>query len=89
MAGLRAVGGVVVVELDMETVEIPLVLVPHPVDELLRGDALLLGAQHDGRAVGIVGAAIDAGMARIFWKRTQISVWMYSTRWPRWMLPLA
>jgi hypothetical protein len=26
---------------------------------------------------------------RIFWKRTQMSVWMYSTRWPRWMAPLA
>ena len=25
----------------------------------------------------------------IFWKRTQMSVWMYSTRWPRWMAPLA
>jgi hypothetical protein len=26
---------------------------------------------------------------RIFWKRTQMSVWMYSTRWPRWIAPLA
>ena len=26
---------------------------------------------------------------RIFWKRTQKSVWMYSTRWPRWMSPFA
>ena len=28
-------------------------------------------------------------LPRIFWKRTQMSVWMYSTRWPRWMAPLA
>jgi hypothetical protein len=26
---------------------------------------------------------------RIFWKRVQMSVWMYSTRWPRWIAPLA
>src|SRR4051812_4198966 len=24
-----------------------------------------------------------------FWKRTQMSVWMYSTRWPIWIGPLA
>src|SRR5690242_866655 len=26
---------------------------------------------------------------RSFWKRTQMSVWMYSTRCPRWIWPLA
>lgn len=26
---------------------------------------------------------------RSFWNRTQISVWMYSTRWPMWMCPFA
>ncbi len=26
---------------------------------------------------------------RSFWKRTQMSVWMYSTRWPMWIGPLA
>jgi hypothetical protein len=63
VARLRRVGGVVVVEVHVEAVEIPLVLVPHPVDELLRRDALLLRAQHDGRAVGVVGAAVDAVVA--------------------------
>ena len=26
---------------------------------------------------------------RMRWKRTQTSVWMYSTRWPMWMGPFA
>ena len=32
-------------------------------DELFRGDAVLLGAQHDRRAVGIVGADVMAFVA--------------------------
>ncbi len=42
----------------MESLEIGNMLVPHPVYQLFGRDAFLLGAQHDRRAVGIVGADI-------------------------------
>src|SRR3989338_3794914 len=42
----------------METIEICLMLMPHAVYQLFRRDAFLLGAQHDRRAVGVVGAYI-------------------------------
>ena len=56
----RAVGAAVVVELDVEAGEIGDVGLPHPGDQFLLADALLPGADHDGRAVGVVGADIDA-----------------------------
>ncbi|HII65347.1 TPA: hypothetical protein HA295_01060 [Candidatus Woesearchaeota archaeon] len=59
MLVFRAVGGVVVVEPDKERPEIPRVLLEHIRDELLRGNAELLGLQLDGGAVGVVGAAVD------------------------------
>ncbi|MNS42569.1 hypothetical protein D3C72_749500 [compost metagenome] len=52
------VGAVVVVERHQEAVEIALVLGPDAVDQLFRADAFLLGAQHDRRAVGVVGAHV-------------------------------
>jgi len=57
-AVLGRVGGVVVVEADAEGVEVALVLVPDALDQGLRGDALAFGAQHDRRAVGVVGADV-------------------------------
>ena len=56
--GVFVVGRAVVVEFDQEAVEIRLVLAPYPGDKLLRGDALLVGAQHDRRAMGVVGADV-------------------------------
>ena len=56
----RAVGAAVVVELDVEAGEIGHVGLPHPGDQFLLADALLPGADHDGRAVGVVGADVDA-----------------------------
>ena len=56
----RAVGAAVVVELDLEAGEIGDVGLPHPGDQLLLAEALLPGADHDGRAVGVVGAEVDA-----------------------------
>jgi len=50
----------------VEAVEVPLVLMPDPLDKLFRGDALLLGPQHDGGAVGIVGADVPAFVAPHF-----------------------
>ena len=35
------------------------------------------------------GTPIMHWWPRIFWKRTQMSVWIYSTMWPMWILPLA
>ncbi|MCY1544102.1 hypothetical protein D9M68_799590 [compost metagenome] len=56
-------GRVIVVEIHQELGEIGGVLGAHVVDQLLGGDALLLGAQHDGRAVGVVGADVDGLVA--------------------------
>jgi hypothetical protein len=55
---LRGIGGVVVVEPDVETGKVAGVLAVDPRDELFRRDALLVGAQHDRRAVRVVGAHV-------------------------------
>ena len=60
---LRAVGRVVVVEADAEAGEVCAVLGVAPRDEFLGGDALLAGADHDWRAMGVVGADVDAVVA--------------------------
>ncbi|MNZ64769.1 hypothetical protein D3C78_829430 [compost metagenome] len=62
-AVLFRVGRMVVVEVHQEGGEVGGVLGAHVVDQLLRGDAFLLGAQHDGRAVGVVGADVDGLVA--------------------------
>ena len=49
-----------VVEADFKTGVIALVLRVDALDQLFRGNALLVGAQHDRRAVGVVGADIQA-----------------------------
>jgi hypothetical protein len=49
---------VVVVEGHAEVAEVAAVLAVHAVDELFGGQALLFGAQHDRRAVGVVGADV-------------------------------
>ena len=63
---LGGVCAVVVVKADMKTVEIGAVLGVHTVDHLFRGDAGLLGRQHDRRAVRVVGADVMAGIAAHF-----------------------
>src|SRR5690606_8200009 len=63
LAVLLRVGRVVVVEVHAEVGEVGHVLGAHVVDQLFRGDAFLLGAQHDGRAVGVVGADVDGLVA--------------------------
>ena len=60
LAVLRAVGAAVVVELDVEAGEVGHVGLLHPGDQLLLADALLPGADHDRRAVRVVGADVDA-----------------------------
>ena len=59
-------GRAVVVESDMEGGKIVVVFLPDARDELFRRDAFVLGAQHDGRAVRVVGADIMAGVAAHF-----------------------
>ncbi|MNP08085.1 hypothetical protein D3C76_1001410 [compost metagenome] len=54
LAVLFRVGRVVVVEVHQEIGEVGHVLGAHGVDQLFRGDAFALCAQHDGRAVGVV-----------------------------------
>ncbi len=53
---LRRVGGVEVVPADAEALVVAPVRFRHAGDQLLRRDALGLGLQHDGSAVGVVGA---------------------------------
>lgn len=61
-----AVGGVEVVELHQEVCEVAAVLGLDVGDQLFRRDAFLFGTQHDGRAVGVVGADVDALVAAHF-----------------------
>ncbi len=65
-AVLRRVGGVIVVKADAELGEVGLVLVTHTLDQLLGGDTFLLGTQHDGGAVGVIGAHVMAFVATAF-----------------------
>ncbi len=62
-AGLVRVRRVVVVEADVEAGEIARVLAMDARDQRLRRDAFLLGAQHDRRAVRVVGADVPALVA--------------------------
>ena len=62
-AGFRRMGAVVIVEADVEAGEVAEVLAMHALDQLFRGDAFLLGAQHDRRAVRVVGADVPAFVA--------------------------
>ena len=52
-------GTVKTVKLNSKTVKIPYVFGLHPLDELLRSNTLLPGADHDRRTVCIVGATIN------------------------------
>ena len=62
LAVFFAVGAVVLVMVDEEATEIAQVFAVALVDELLRRDAFLFRAQHDRRAVRVVGADIVALM---------------------------
>jgi hypothetical protein len=53
----------VVVERDLETGEVPFVLPLHLRDQFRLRPAFLLGADHDRRAVRIIGAEVDALVA--------------------------
>ncbi len=59
-------GAVEVVERNLETGEIRFVLGFYPRNLLFRADTFFLGAQHDGGAVGVVGANIVAFVATQF-----------------------
>ena len=59
----RRIRRVVVVERDLEVREIAEVAAVHLGDERLGRAALLAGADHDGRAVGVVGADVGAVVA--------------------------
>ena len=65
-AVLVRVGGVIVVETNPETGEVRLVLAGRGGDQGLGRDALLAGAQHDGGAMGVIGAHVAAVMAAQF-----------------------
>ena len=62
-AVLRRVGGVVVVERNPEVPKIGAMFFADRLDERLRSHPLLLGLEHDGSAVSVVGADIRAAMA--------------------------
>ena len=63
-----AVGASVVVELDTEASEVPLVSFAHRSDQLLLASPLLSRPDHDRRAMGVVGTDVDASMAAQFLK---------------------
>ena len=65
-AVFRAVGAVVVVELDLEVGEVLLVVRFHLRNLLLWGDAVFFRLEHDGGAVGIIRAHIGALLAAQF-----------------------
>ena len=60
------VSRVEVIEVDQEVGEVGAVLGLYVGDQLFRGDAFLLGAQHDRRAVGVVGADVGGLIAAQF-----------------------
>ena len=55
---LIGVGGMEIVERNCEVMKIALMLFADALDQLFRCDALALGAQHNGCAVGVVGTDI-------------------------------
>ena len=59
-------GGMEVVETDPEAGVVAFVFGVDAVDQLFRGDALAVRAQHDGRAVGVIGADVQAVVAAQF-----------------------
>ena len=52
-----------IVEMNEEVSKVFLMLAAHVFDQLFRRYTLLLGAQHDRRAVGIIGTDVDAVVA--------------------------
>ncbi len=63
LAGFRAVGAAVVVELDIEAGEIAHVRLLHIGDQFFFGAAFLAGTDHDRGAVSIVGTDVNAAVA--------------------------
>jgi len=55
--------GIVIIEVYEKTVEVADMLAVHPPDEFFRLEPLVSGANHDRRAVCIVGAEIQAYIA--------------------------
>ncbi len=51
-------GGVVIVEVNMKINKVLLMLLLYLINQLLRGNATLLGAEHDGGAVGVVSTDV-------------------------------
>lgn len=65
LAVLFGVGRVEIVEVHQEVGKVGAVFSLHVGDQLFRGDAFFFRAQHDGRAVCVVGADIDALVAAV------------------------
>ena len=85
----RAVGAAVIVELDVEAGEVGLVGLLHLGDPLFLGNALLPGTDHDGRAVGVVAADVDAPPPAEFLEPDPDVGLEVPTRCPMWIWPLA
>ena len=66
VAGFRRMRRVEIVKADVEAGKIAEMLIMHARDQRLRRDAFLLGAQHDWRAVRIVGADVPARRYPVF-----------------------
>jgi len=59
----RRVGAVIIVKANMKLRKIGAMFPVSPGNQFFRRDAFILGAQHDGGAVGIIGANINGLMA--------------------------
>ena len=66
LAVLFGVGGVIVVEADVKTTEILLVLVPDTINQVFGRDAFPLGTEHNGSPMSIVRANVVAVLATHF-----------------------
>ena len=61
-------GRIIIVEADQKVIEVPHVIEADLLDQGLRRDAQLFGLEHDGGAMGIVGADVDAVMTALILK---------------------
>ncbi len=66
VAVFSRVSGVVVVESDPKACEVCLVVVGDPLNQRFRGNPFLLGPQHNGGAMGVVGTHVVALLATAF-----------------------
>ena len=66
MAVFSGVGRVVIVEPNAKAGKVCLVIVGNPLNQGFRGNTFLLGTQHNGGAMGVIGTYVVALLATAF-----------------------